>query len=241
MNEQQIRVDLAAAFRLLVHFDMHEAVANHLSAAISEDGKTFLMNRRWMHFADVSASNLQTFNSSDDSIMHAAQAPDPSAWAIHGQIHKHLPQAKVILHAHPTYATALATLKDPTIYPIDNNTARYYHRVAYDLNFGGIATEQQEGERISQVFQEKSVLMMANHGVTILGETVAQAFDDLYYFEKACKTLMLAYSTGQPLHILSPELAEQTAAGWIEFRGAADQHFTYLKSWLDQHDPGYKD
>jgi len=218
MNEQQIRVDLAAAFRLLVHFDMHEAVANHLSAAISEDGKTFLMNRRWMHFADVSASNLQTFNSSDDSIMHAAQAPDPSAWAIHGQIHKHLPQAKVILHAHPTYATALATLKDPTIYPIDNNTARYYHRVAYDLNFGGIATEQQEGERISQVFQEKSVLMMANHGVTILGETVAQ-----------------------PLHILSPELAEQTAAGWIEFRGAADQHFTYLKSWLDQHDPGYKD
>ncbi len=240
MNEQQIRIDLAAAFRLIAHMDMHEAVANHLSATISDDGKTFLMNRRWMHFADVTASNLQVLNSDDDSIMHTREAPDPSAWAIHGQVHGAVPEAKVILHAHPSYATALATLKDPTIYPIDNNTCRFYKRIAYDLDFGGIAVNEQEGERIANTFKGMRAVMMGNHGVSVIGDTVAEAFDQLYYLEKACKTMVLAYSTGQPLSILSPELAEQTAQSWQEFAGAADKHFDYLKSWLDQTDPTYR-
>lgn len=239
--EQTLRVDLAAAFRLVVELGMHESVANHLSAAVSEDGKSFLMNRKWMHFGNVTASNLQLLHGDDDSIMQTEEAPDASAWAIHGNVHASMPEARVLLHVHSTYATALATLKDPRILPLDNNTARFYNRIAYDLNFGGIATSDEEGKRIRDTFQGKKALLMGNHGVTVVGETIAEAFEDLYYLEKACQTMILAYSTGQPLNVLPDDLAEETAASWDEFRGMGYSHFEQLKGMLDKKDPSYRD
>jgi ribulose-5-phosphate 4-epimerase/fuculose-1-phosphate aldolase len=240
-SEQQLRIDLAAAFRLIHELDMHESVANHLSAAVSSDGNQFLMNRRWMHFSNVTASNLQLLNSDDDRIMHTDQAPDPSAWSIHGNVHRALPEAKVILHLHSTYATVLSTLKNPRILPIDNNTARFYERVAYDTNFGGIATSDEEGQRIVDTFSGKKVLMMGNHGVTVVGETVAEAFESLYYLEKACKTMVLAYSTGQELNVLPHDLALETAESWDQFRGASIAHFEQLKQGLDRKGSNYQD
>lgn len=233
MNEQEIRVDLAAAFRLIAAMDMHESVANHLSAAVSEDGKEFVMNPRWQHFATMTASSLQKFHADEKSVLDGPDAPDPSAWCIHGQIHRLNPRAKVVLHAHPTYATALSTLEDPTILPIDNNTARFYGRVAYDTDYGGIATAEEEGERIAQFLGNRDIMLMGNHGVTVIGQTVAEAFEDLYYLEKACKTLILAYSTGKPLAVLSDAVATQVVESWPEFVGTCDAHFNYLKSTLD--------
>jgi len=241
LSETELRIDLAAAFRLIHEMDMHESVANHLSAAVSADGKQFLMNRRWMHFANVTASNLQLLDSDDDSVMSTDQAPDTSAWRIHGNVHLALKDAKVILHLHSTYATALSTLKNPHILPIDNNTARFYERIAYDTNFGGIATSDEEGKRILDTFAGKKLLMMGNHGVTVTGETISEAFEDLYYLEKACKTMVLAYSTGQELNVLSHELALATAQSWDDFRGAAFAHFEQLKGHLDRKDPSYRD
>ena len=239
-SEQQLRIDLAAAFRLVHEMGMHESVANHLSAAVSADGKEFIMNRRWMHFANVTASNLQLLNSDDDSVMASNEAPDASAWSIHGNIHQALPEAKVVLHAHPTYATVLSTLKDPRILPIDNNTARFYERIAYDTNFGGIATSDQEGKRILDTLAGKKALMMGNHGITVIGETVAEAFEDLYYLEKACKTMVLAYSTGQQLNVLPHGLALETAQSWDQFSGAALAHFEQLKGHLENQGSSYQ-
>jgi ribulose-5-phosphate 4-epimerase/fuculose-1-phosphate aldolase len=239
-SEEELRVDLAAVFRLIHELDMHESVANHLSAKVSNDGKQFLMNRRWMHFSNVTASNLQLLDSENTSVMDGDQAPDLSAWSIHGNVHRALPEAKVILHLHSTYATVLSTLKDPRILPIDNNTARFYERIAYDTNFGGIATSEEEGQRIVETFAGKKVLMMGNHGVTVLGETVAEAFENLYYLEKACKTMVLAYATGQELNVLSHELALETAESWDDFRGASFAHFEQLKAKLDRKDPSYR-
>ncbi|MFP3385934.1 class II aldolase/adducin family protein [Tritonibacter sp. SIMBA_163] len=116
--------------------------------------------------------------------------------------------------------------------PIDNNTARFHGRTAYDLDFGGIADAVEEGERLADSLGDKSVLVMGNHGVTIVGETVAAAFEDLYFFEKAAQTLTLARSTGEPLAVLSDAVAQNTADGWIAYRGMAHRHFDYLKSQL---------
>lgn len=243
-TEQELRVDLAAAFRLIYEMDMHESVANHLSAAVSGDGKQFLMNRRWMHFSNVTASNLQLLDcrgpDGGKSIMQTDQAPDASAWSIHGNVHRALPEARVILHVHSSYATALSTLKDPRILPIDNNTARFYQRIAYDTQFGGIATSDEEGKRILDTFSGKKALMMGNHGVTVIGATVAEAFEELYYLEKACKTMVLAYSTGQPLNVLPDALAHETAQSWDEFSGQSFAHFDQLKAMLDKKDPSYR-
>ncbi|MBX2879224.1 MAG: class II aldolase/adducin family protein, partial [Granulosicoccus sp.] len=128
-EEWKLRVDLAAAFRLAVHFDWHESVANHFSAAISSDGKTFLLNPRWQHFSTIRASDLLLLRADDQEVMDRENAPDPSAWCIHGAIHAQVPHAKVLLHCHPPYATALSGLKDPSLKPIDQNTARFYNRI----------------------------------------------------------------------------------------------------------------
>jgi ribulose-5-phosphate 4-epimerase/fuculose-1-phosphate aldolase len=238
-EEWQLRVDLAAAFRLAVEFGWHEAVANHFSLAVSPDGKKFLMNPRWMHFSRIRASDLQLLDAADPETMNRSDAPDPSAWCIHGSMHASLPQARCLLHVHSPYATAIACLADPEIRPIDQNTARFYNRVAIDLGFGGIADDQAEGERLVRALGNGNRMMMGNHGVLIAAETVAEAFDDLYYLERACQTLVLAYSTGQKLNVMPAELAEKTARGWDNYKDSAFVHFAEMKRILDAKDPSY--
>jgi len=237
----ELRVDLAAAFRLAAEMDWHESVGNHFSLAVSADGKQFLMNPRWMHFSLIRASDLLLLDSEDPATMSRPDAPDPSAWCIHGRIHARLPHARCVLHVHPPYGTALATLADPELRPIDQNTARFFRRIAIDRDYGGIADQHAEGERLANVLGEHRRLIMGNHGVLVTGATVAEAFDDLYFLERAARTLVLAYSTGQPLNVLSDEVAERTARSWDDYQGAAFAHFRDLKRLLDRDDPGYRD
>ena len=238
MNETQLRIDLAAAFRLAVAFDWHESVGNHFSAAVSADGKQFLMNPRWRHFSQIRASDLLLLDADDPQVMNGPNAPDASAWTIHGAIHRARPQARVLLHCHPPYTTALACLKDPAMKPIDQNTARFFGRMGVDLDFAGIADDAGEGARLAGAFGNHPILLMGNHGVTISGSSVAEAFEDLYFFERAAKTLMLAYASGQPLSVMSDALAQKTAEGWRDYNGMAFAHFEALKAGLE---PSYRD
>ncbi|TDE36600.1 class II aldolase/adducin family protein [Antarcticimicrobium sediminis] len=227
-----LRQDLSDALRICHALGWSESVGNHFSAAVSTDGQQFLLNPRWLHFATVAPQDLLYLDSRDTDVLSRPDAPDASAWCVHGTLHRRAPNARVILHAHSPYATALACLKDPTVVPIDNNTARFYGRTAYDLSFGGIADAEEEGERLADALGDKQVLVMGNHGITIVGETVADAFEDLYFFEKAAQTLILARSSGAPLAVLSDAVAQNTADGWRAYRGMAEQHFTYLRSVL---------
>ncbi len=240
-TERELRVDLAAAFRLAAEFGWHEAVANHFSVAVSADGKQFLMNPRWRHFARIRASELLLLDADDPETMSRPDAPDPTAWCIHGHLHAALPHARCVLHLHPPYATALAALADPEIKPIEQNTARYYRRIALDLAYGGIADTDAEGERLVRMLGDHRRAILGNHGVLVLADTVAEAFDDLFYLERACQTLVLAYSTGQRLNVMSPEVAERTARGWDDYKDAAFSHFAELKALLDARDPSYAD
>jgi len=238
-DEWQLRVDLAAAFRLSARYDWHEAVANHLSLAVSADGKTFLMNPRWRHFSRIRASELLLLNSDDTSTMNRPDAPDLTAWSIHGRMHATVPQARCIIHLHPTYATVLASLANPEILPIDQNTARFYNRVAFDMEYGGMANTDQEGERLGRLLGNRQIMMMGNHGVLVCAETVAEAFDLTYYLERACRNLVLAYSTGQKLHVMSAAVAEKTAQEWEADRDQFHSHFAEMKEILDAEDPSY--
>ena len=240
VDEQALRVDLAAAFRLAVEFGWHESVGNHFSAAVSDDGKLFLLNPKWKHFATIKANDLLLLDSDDPSVMDRPDAPDPSAWCIHGSIHCAVRHARVLLHCHPPYATALCALKDPSLKPVDNNAARFFNRVAIDLGMSGQPDTPEEGARIAAALGNRSAMMMGNHGVSVTGRTVAEAFDDLFFLERAAKTLVLAYSTGQELNVMSDELAESIAQGWSTYRGAGFAHFEYLKSTLDAKDSSYR-
>lgn len=236
-----LRIDLAAAFRLAVRFGWHESVGNHFSAAVSDDGRRFLMNPKWRHFAAIRASDLLLLDADDASVMDGPEAPDASAWTIHGTLHRARPDIRVVLHLHPPHATALAALADPSLPPIDMNTARFFGDLAIDPDCGGIADDTAEGEHIAAALGDCSVLLMANHGVTTTGATVAEAFESMYFFEKAAQTVLLARATGQQLAVMPDAVAHNTAQGWKAYAGMADAHFAHLKSVLDREEPDYRD
>lgn len=238
-DEWQLRVDLAAAFRLAARYDWHEGVANHFSVAVSADGKKFLMNPRWKHFSRIKASDLLLLDADDASTMNQPDAPDLTAWCLHGRLHAALPQARCILHLHPTYATAIASLAHAEIPPIDQNTSRFYNRMAIDTGFGGMANTSEEGDRLAALMGNKRTMMMGNHGVLTCAATITEGFDDMYYLERACRNLALAYQTGQPLNVMPPAVAEKTAREWEDYGEMAFVHFAEQKALLDAVDGSY--
>ena len=235
------RVDLAAAFRWFARLGMHESVANHLSVAVSADGRHFLVNPRGRHFARITASDLLLLDAHDPATLARPDAPDPTAWHLHARLHASVPEARCIMHLHSKYATALACLQDPTMPPIDMNTARFHGRVALDDGFAGMALSDAEGDRAARLLGAgKSVLLMANHGVLAIGATVAAAFDELYYFERAAETLITCYATGRPLRVMPDAVARATEADWRGYGQLAIDHLDNVKAILDVEEPAYR-
>ena len=241
MENLEILKDLAAAFRWTAKLNMHEAIANHFSVCAPNSNEDFYVNGTGMHFSSIKASDLFLVEQSKiNELKDKPELVDPTALHIHGSIHKKVPHAKCILHVHSKYATALAALEDPTLPPIDQNTMRFFNRVGVYKDFGGMGFEE-ESEKMASKIGNKKVLLMANHGVLTTGQTVAEAFDELYYFERACETYITALSTQKKLKIVSDEVAEKTAQEWENFStDAKDLHLKAIRSILDKEDPSYK-
>ncbi len=240
MDHWAERVDLAAAFRWTARLNMHEGVANHFSLAINEDGTRFLINPNQMHFARIKASDLIEVDANDPDTLSKPGAPDPTAWGLHGGLHRHCPHARCAMHVHSIHATVLACLADSSLPPIDQNCATFFNRYVIDDGYGGLAFED-EGERCAQLFDDpkKKVMIMGNHGVMVIGDTVADTFNRLYYFERAAETYIRALQTGQKLRILSDEIAEKTASELEDYPGQADKHLAELKALLDAEGSDY--
>jgi len=236
LHEQ--RAQLACAFRWAARLDMHEAVANHFSLSVNDDGTRFLINPDGRHFSRIRASDLLVVDATDTGTLERENAPDPTAWGLHGALHRNCPQARCALHLHPPYTTVLAGLADASMPPIDQNCARFFNRVAVDTEYGGLALAE-EAERCTRLLGDKRILLMGNHGLMVTAPSVAQAFDDLFYFERAARTLVTAYSTGRPLRVLPDEVAEKTARQWEELP-SADRHFAELMAILDEQEPDYR-
>ncbi|MEZ4662442.1 MAG: aldolase [Caldilineaceae bacterium] len=240
-TETQARIDLAAAFRWAARLNMHEAAANHFSVAVTEEGKHFLLNPKGRHFSRVRASELLLLDADNPHAMTAANAPDPTAWYLHAHLHQHLPQARCILHTHMPYATTLCCLHGYEFQMLDQNACRFYGRIAYDRDYNGMALDDDEGARVAGLLGEnKSVLFMGNHGVIVVGPSVAEAFDELYYLEKAAQLQVLALSTQQKLAIIPDDVAAKACEQWIEYPQFSELHFNALKEILDAEEPAYR-
>ena len=240
LEHAEARADLAAAFRWAARLNLHEAVANHFSLCVDEDGRRFLMNPDQRHFATIRASDLLLIDADDPATMDRPDAPDPTAWGLHGSVHRRVPHARCVMHAHPIFSTVLASLADSRLPPIDQNCAAFFDRVVIDEGYGGLAMEE-EGERIAAQLADpaKLVMVMGNHGVLVLGATVADAFNRLYYFERAAETYIRALQTGMPLRVIPDAVAERTAAGIADYPGQSAKHLAGLRAILDAEGSDY--
>jgi ribulose-5-phosphate 4-epimerase/fuculose-1-phosphate aldolase len=241
MDKLEILNDLAAVFRWTARLNMHEAVANHFSVSAPDSSEDFYVNGSGMHFSTIKSSDLVLIEQSKiNELKDKPELVDPTALYIHGSIHKKVPNAKCILHVHSKYATALATLEDPILPPIDQNSMRFFNRVGVYSDFGGMGFEE-EAIKMANKIGNKKVLLMSNHGILTTGQTVAEAFDELFYFEKACETYITALSTNKKLKIVSDEIAEKTAQEWEDSSPAHQNlHLKAIRSILDSEDPSYK-
>ncbi|MDJ0822986.1 MAG: class II aldolase and adducin N-terminal domain-containing protein, partial [Paracoccaceae bacterium] len=213
---------------------------NHFSLAVNEDGTRFLMNPNQMHFARVRASDLIEVDANDPDTLAKPGAPDPTAWGLHGGLHRHCPQARCAMHVHSIHATVLACLKDKRLPPIDQNCATFFNRIVIDEHYGGLAFEE-EGTRCAQLFTDpkQKVMVMGNHGVMVIGQTVAETFNRLYYFERAAETYIRALQTGRELDVLSDEIAEKTAQELESYPEQDARHLAELMAILDAEGSDY--
>lgn len=238
---RQARIDLAAAYRLAVRLGLHEGICNHLTLMVPGSADRFLLIPYGMHWSEVTASTLLEVDFEGRVHAGVGEAED-TAFYIHARIHKQVPHAACVLHTHQPYASALTQVRGGRLEPTIQSAMRFYGRIAYDDAYNGLALDDAEGDRIAAALADKEVMFMANHGVVVVGPDVAQAFDAIYYLERACQAQVIAMSTGQPLNPISDNQARAVAADIV--RGApasAQRHFAALKRLLDRDEPGYAD
>ena len=240
MEINELKQDLAAVFRWTARLNMNEGIANHFSVCLP-NSNDFYVNGSGLHFSSIKASDMVLVEQNKiEEIKKKPELVDPTALNIHGTIHKKVSHARCILHVHSKYATVLSTLKNPKLEPIDQNTMRFYNRVAIHKDFGGLGFEE-ESNKMARAIGNNRLMLLANHGILTVGQTVAEAFDELYYFEKACETYITALSTNKELKIASSDVAEKTAQEWENYPvNMGEQHLKEIRKILDKEDPSYK-
>ena len=246
-NEQDARaatkVDLAAALRWAVRMGFHEGICNRFSAVIPGEENRFLINPHGAHWSEVRASDLVEVDETGSAV-NGKEPPEPSAFFIHYHIHRRVPHAKVVLHTHMPYATALTMLEDGRLEPTLQTSLKFYNQIAYDDIYNGLALDDSEGERIAAALDSgKRIAFLANHGVVVTGSSVAEAFDDLYYLERACQAQVIAMSTGRPMKRIPQDVAQMTydQMSQASERAQSVRHFEALKRLLERDEADYRD
>jgi len=244
-EEWQARTDLAAAHRLAFIHGFSEGIFNHLTLVVPGTSDLYYQIPFGMHWSEVTASSFMEVGIADGEVRRGTGDVERSCYCIHAPIHKMLPQATAVFHTHMPYASALTRLEDPCIKEIGQTEVGLMDAIAYDDQYTGPAFEPAEGERLANVLGNRTVLFMANHGVTTVGSTVADAYDRLYYLERAAQVQIYAMWTGQPLKKLPAAVVEKTkreigGASFYDGPSPAQRHFDALKRILDRTEPDYK-
>lgn len=238
-DEWQARVDLAAAYRAAGLVDFDDVIWNHLTLRVPGDRDRFLLKPHGFLFSEVTASNLLAVDS-EGVVVEGSGWAEPSAFFIHSCIHRAREDAACVLHVHSPYATTLTLLRDGRLRALHQDALRFYGRVAYYDDYQGLALAREEGERMVAALGDKDVLFMRRHGVLVVGPTVADAYQSLYYLELSCKRQCMAADAGELLDDLPDDVAQATFAQFEKEREkSAALHFDSLKRELDRLSPGY--
>ncbi|HMS80663.1 MAG TPA: aldolase [Burkholderiaceae bacterium] len=235
-----LRVALAAALRGAARHGLNEGVCNHFSLEVGED--RYLINPQGLHWGEVTAGDILLIDGAG-RVIDGRHPLEPTAFFIHSRIHRRHRHAKAVLHTHMPYATAITLVEGGRLEWCGQGVLRFFGRVAYDDAYNGLALDAAEGDRIAaQLDGGCDVLFMASHGVTVVGRTLAWAFDDLYYLERACMHQVLAVqaAAGRPLRRVPDALAARVAAQIDGERQQSDLFFEATRRQLDRDAPGWR-
>lgn len=241
------KIHLAAAHRLAALHELDEGIDNHFTVTVPGKQNQYLILPFGRHWSEARASDMMIFTEAGETI----SGPGPvelSAKCIHAPIHR-IVGAKVVMHTHQTWVTSLNMLEDNRLLPLSQTAAFLDGNIAYDDTYTGLADSLQEGERLATVLGNKHAIFMKNHGVLVVGNTVAQAYRRLYRLERVCRMQLIAMAAGRgagnKLAVLGSEVVAR-----VQTINPQDSHsredrehlfFEAMMRVLDRGLPGYRD
>ncbi len=237
LSHRQDREDLAAALRMAARHNWQSGICNHFSLAV--DANNFLINPEGLFWSEVRVSDLLLVDK-DGKVVEGDGVVEASAFFIHYHIHRMVGSARCVLHAHPRHVTAIVCSQGGRLEMSHQDALRFHDRVAYDDDFNGAAVTDDEGRRIASGLGNRAIMLMAHHGVTVVGPTVARAYDDFYYLEKAAEVQVTAMSMGKPLRVLTEAECRRLAPAFATPDNLAEAHFQAALRRLDREEPDYR-
>jgi ribulose-5-phosphate 4-epimerase/fuculose-1-phosphate aldolase len=205
----EARRQLAACFRLVALHGFEEGVCNHFSAMVPGHDDLFFVNPYGYAFGEITASRLLICDF-DGKVIDGEGEPEATAFFIHARVHKLMPRVKAAFHTHMPNATALCLLDGPPLLWLGQTSLKFYGRTAVDEHYNGLALDDAEGDRIAGAMGDADILFLKNHGVMVAGATIAEAWDDLYYLERAAEVQLRAMSANRPLRPVPHDIAQRT-------------------------------
>jgi ribulose-5-phosphate 4-epimerase/fuculose-1-phosphate aldolase len=236
-REWDLRCDMAAAFRVCARLGWNEQIGNHNSLMLPGDAPLFLINPRGMLFREITASSLIVCDL-DGNVVNGIGELRKVAFHIHARVHVESPTAACVMHVHSPYLTALSLLDDVSLELVHHNNLLLNDRVVYDREGYEPVGNNDEGDRIARLLKDKTIMVMAHHGVTVVGATVHDAFDELYTAERTAMYQFIAMSSGGVLRRLPDRMRRNHTGPWSE-RMDARLHLDAWRRVLDKEEPDY--
>ena len=239
---RRARIDLAACHRLAARFGLNEGIDNHLTMLVPGHSDRFYLAPFGLLWSEVRASELMEVDFSGKRVAGDGLVEDTALY-IHLSVHRLLPEAHCVLHTHMPYATALGMLEDACLEMAVQSAMGFHDEIAY-VDYNGLALDYAEGERLARALGGKPIGLLRNHGALVTARSAAEAFERLYFLERACQAQVLALSTGRKLRVLPDAALQATVAQFkactqVGGKGRTELHFEALKRLLDRVEADY--
>jgi ribulose-5-phosphate 4-epimerase/fuculose-1-phosphate aldolase len=243
-SEREIRIQLAACYRLVAHFGMDDLVYTHISARVPGTHQHFLINPYGMMFHEVCASDLVKIDLDGNLVGDSRYPVNKAGFVIHSAVHLARPDVVCVLHTHTRAGVAISSTEEGLL-PLNQFALQFYDRIAYH-DYEGVALEEDERQRLIADLADKSVMILRNHGLLTAGRSVAEAFSLMYYLDQACRVQIDAKASGGTIRL--PPEAVQMKTGQ-QFQGIRDntqgtsmgqREWPALMRLCDKLDPSYR-
>ena len=239
-KEWEVRVDLAACYRLAAHYRMTDQIYTHISARVPGDDEHFLINAFGTLFEEIAASSLVKVDLDGNVIDDPTGfGVNRAGFVIHGAVHRSRPEVACVVHTHTAAGLAVAA-QEQGLLPISQHAMRFWKRIGYH-DYEGIALDIDEQKRLIRDLGPHSAMILRNHGLLTCGRSVRDAFELIYYLERACQAQVGALAGGSKLRIPPDEVIEKTARLFERpNRPPTERDWPALLRLLDRLDPSFR-
>jgi len=238
-EEWNVRVDLAAFYRLIAHYGWDDLTATHVSARVPGEPNAFLLNPHGLFFDEITASSLVKIDYDNNVLLDGGYPVNQAGFTIHSAVLTGRPDVFCAAHTHTRAGMAVSAMKEGLL-PLAQTSLRFYNRLSYH-DYEGVALDHSERDRLIGHLGTNKAMILRNHGLLTAGESISETFSLLAYLEKSCQLQIDAISGGRELQLPDPEVCEHTAQQFDKFSPIGNRDWPGLLRKLDRIDPSFRD